>query len=60
MVADWLSRPHISRWWNHEFTTVAVERDFGPSADGTEPSEDHLCLLNDEPVGLFQFCYYSD
>jgi aminoglycoside 6'-N-acetyltransferase len=59
-MADWLSRPHISRWWNHEFTSDAVERDFGPSADGAEPSEDYICLLNDEPVGLLQFCYYSD
>ncbi|TPW11645.1 MAG: GCN5-related N-acetyltransferase [Acidimicrobiaceae bacterium] len=33
LLAGWLAEPHVARWWNHEFTTEAVERDFGQSAD---------------------------
>ena len=50
----------MARWWNHEVTYEAVERDFGPSADGAEPNEDHIVLLDGRPVGLIQYARYSD
>ena len=60
LLARWLAEPHVARWWNHEYTAEAVERDFGASVDGDEPSEDHLVLLNEEPIGLIQYCRYAD
>ncbi|ACV81121.1 GNAT family N-acetyltransferase [Nakamurella multipartita] len=65
LLATWLGRPHVARWWNHEFTAAAVDRDFGPSARGEEPNEDLLVLLSDErgrdrPVGLVQRSYWHD
>ena len=60
LLAGWLAEPHVSRWWNHEFTGDAVERDFGASADGKEPSEDHLVLLDDRAIGLIQYSRYAD
>jgi aminoglycoside 6'-N-acetyltransferase len=60
LVAHWLAAPHVARWWNHEFTPEALERDFGTSADGGEPSEDHLVLRDGEPIGLMQFARYRD
>ena len=60
LLAHWLAEPHVARWWNHEFTLAAVERDFGQSADGHEPSEDHLALLDDRPIGLIQYSRYAD
>lgn len=67
LLATWLSHPHVSRWWNHEFTAEAVERDFGPSARGEEPSEDLLALLDERPagpaerpIGLLQRCFWHD
>ena len=60
MLAGWLAEPHVARWWAHEFTAEAVERDFGPSADGAEPGEDHLVLLDGRPIGLVQFSRYAD
>lgn len=64
-LATWLAHPHVARWWNHEFTAAAVERDFGPSARGEEPNEDLLALLVDEsgrerPVGLVQRSFWHD
>jgi aminoglycoside 6'-N-acetyltransferase len=60
LLAAWLAEPHVARWWNHEFTAAAVERDFGQSADGAEPNEDYLALLDDRPIGLLQFCHYAE
>jgi aminoglycoside 6'-N-acetyltransferase len=54
LLAGWLAAPHVARWWCHEFTPEALERDFGPTADGREPNEDWLALVDGEPVGLVQ------
>lgn len=59
-LAGWLAQPHVHRWWFHEFTPEAVERDFGPSARGEEPNEDLLALLDGRPVGLVQRCFWHD
>jgi aminoglycoside 6'-N-acetyltransferase len=58
-LCRWLAEPHVLRWWNHEFTPEAVERDFGPVVDGAEPSEDHLALLDSHPLGLIQYSHYA-
>lgn len=54
LLARWLAAPPVARWWNHEWSAGAVERDFGPSADGLEPNEDWLALVEGRPVGLVQ------
>lgn len=60
LLAHWLAQPHVVRWWHHESTPDAVERDFGPTVDGAEPSEDLLVLLEAEPIGLLQRSRYAD
>jgi aminoglycoside 6'-N-acetyltransferase len=60
MLAAWLAEPHVRRWWNHEFTAQAVERDFGRSADGDEPSEDHVAMLDGRAIGLVQYARFCD
>ena len=60
LLATWLARPHVQRWWNHDTSPDAVERDFGPAARGEEPSEDLLALLDDRPFGLVQRCRLAD
>jgi aminoglycoside 6'-N-acetyltransferase len=60
LLAQWLANPHVVRWWNHETSPEAVERDFGASADGTEPSEDFLFLVDGVPAGLIQRSRLAD
>lgn len=60
VLAGWLAEPHVARWWNHEFTNQAVERDFGLTADGEEPGEDHIALLDGRPIGVIQYSRYAD
>ncbi len=60
LLARWLAEPHVHRWWFHESSPDAVERDFGPTARGEEPAEDLLALVDGEPVGLVQRCRWED
>ena len=60
LLARWLAEPHVHRWWHHDLGLGAVERDFGPTARGEEPSEDLLALVDDEPVGLVQRSRWED
>ena len=54
LLRRWLQEPLVARWWNHETTPEAVERDFGPSLDGADPTELLLVSEDGVPVGLAQ------
>lgn len=54
LLTEWLREPQVARWWNHETTAEAVERDFGPSVRGEEPGEDLVVLVDGHPIGLLQ------
>jgi aminoglycoside 6'-N-acetyltransferase len=60
LLRAWLAQPYVARWWNHETTHEAVERDFGPTARGEEPAEDLLALLDGRPFGLAQRSRIAD
>ena len=62
-LARWLSSTRVARFWNHETTPEAIERDFGGSVDGTEPSDDFIVEDAGVPVGFIQrsrICDYAD
>jgi aminoglycoside 6'-N-acetyltransferase len=54
LLASWLAEPLVARWWNHETTPEAIERDFGPSVDGRDATEMFLACGSDQPFGLIQ------
>jgi aminoglycoside 6'-N-acetyltransferase len=54
LLARWLAEPAVARWWNHETTPEALERDFGPSVDGRDPTEMFLAMSGDRPFGFIQ------
>jgi aminoglycoside 6'-N-acetyltransferase len=54
MLAAWLAEPVVSRWWNHEVTPAAIERDFGASVDGADATELFVASLAGRPFGLIQ------
>jgi len=54
LLANWLSEPTVARWWNHETSPEALEKDFGAEVDGTEPSEVFLAWADGRPFGLIQ------
>lgn len=60
LLARWLAEPPVARWWNHETTPAALERDFGASVRGEEPGEDLVVLLDGRPVGILQRARVAD
>lgn len=54
LLAEWLSQPHVSQWWRHDPSPTAVEADFGPAVDGTDPTDVILVFQDDRPIGLMQ------
>lgn len=60
LLATWLAEPHVHRWWHHDFTAAAVERDFGPTVDGDDPSRDYIVDLDGAPIGVIQWMRYAD
>jgi aminoglycoside 6'-N-acetyltransferase len=54
LLGGWLAEPLVRRWWNHETSPAAVERDFGPSVDGADVAEFFLALTASRPFGLIQ------
>ncbi|MGP6170413.1 GNAT family N-acetyltransferase [Microbacterium sp. A204] len=54
LLAEWLSRPHVHRYWHHDFSSEGVARDFGPGTRGDEAGEDLLVHLDGVPVALVQ------
>jgi aminoglycoside 6'-N-acetyltransferase len=46
--------PHVSPWWSDEPTVTALETSYGPSVDGTDPTEGFIIELEGRPVGFIQ------
>lgn len=53
-ISAWLATPHVARWWCDDPSDAAVAAQYGPSVDGTDPTEVFLVLAQDEPIGLIQ------
>jgi aminoglycoside 6'-N-acetyltransferase len=53
-VARWLALPHVAPWWSDEPTVTALETSYGPSVDGTDPTEGFIIELEGRPVGFIQ------
>ena len=54
LLSQWLSRPHVRRWWNDDPSLAAIEADYGGCVDGSEPAEVFIAHCGAIPVGLIQ------
>jgi aminoglycoside 6'-N-acetyltransferase len=53
-VGRWLTEPVVARWWHDDPSAEALEAQYGPVVDGTEPSEVFIVGLDGHPIGLIQ------
>jgi aminoglycoside 6'-N-acetyltransferase len=60
LLERWLATSHVARWWDHEFTPAAVERDFGSTVDGVESTAAYIVLADGGPLGLIQCSRFAD
>ena len=60
LLARWLAEPHVARWWNHDPSAAAIERDFGAVIDGDDPADVSIVDHDEQPVGLLQRYRFAD
>jgi aminoglycoside 6'-N-acetyltransferase len=44
LLAEWLGRPHVARWWREPSDLAAVEAVYGPLIDGSDPTEGFIAV----------------
>lgn len=54
LVSEWLTMPHVARWWANDPSAAAIEAGYGGCVDGTEPAEAFIVRRDDKPIGLIQ------
>ena len=54
LLADWLGRPHVERWWREAADLKSVRCRYGPLIEGSDPSEAFLWVVDGEPIGYVQ------
>ncbi len=60
LLARWLAEPLVARWWDDDPTPEAVEQQYGPCVDGTDPTAVYLGIHDGEPIGLVQVYAFAD
>jgi aminoglycoside 6'-N-acetyltransferase len=60
LLTRWLTEPLVARWWADDPSPAAVEAQYGPSIDGTDPTRVFLGLHEGRPVGLVQVYRFAD
>jgi aminoglycoside 6'-N-acetyltransferase len=44
LLAEWLQRPHVARWWREPADFPAVEAAYGPMVDRSDPTEGFIAV----------------
>ncbi len=60
LLSRWLAEPLVARWWDDDPSPEAVERQYGPSVDGDDPTALYLGLHEGRPVGFVQVYAFAD
>jgi aminoglycoside 6'-N-acetyltransferase len=72
-LRGWLNQPHVYAWWGVDATAdglggpgpqaataAQVEAEYGPAADGLDPTAQFVILVDGDPVGLIQWYRLHD
>lgn len=60
LLAVWFAAPHVEPWWQEPVGPDALEANYGPVVDGTDPTEVRIVTLGGVPVGLIQRYLLAD
>jgi len=60
LLHEWLQRPHVRRWWSEPGAYDATVEHYGPSIEGTDPTDLYLILVDVEAVGFIQTYLVAD
>jgi len=59
-LSHWLAQPHVARFWCEPSEPDAVLERYGPSLDGTDPTELFIVQLAGRPIGMVQRYLLAD
>ncbi len=72
-LRSWLNQPHVYEWWGtesgpdglggpgpHAATAAQVAEEYGPAADGVDPTSRFVILVDGVPAGLIQWYRLCD
>jgi aminoglycoside 6'-N-acetyltransferase len=54
ILATWFAEPHVARWWREPSDPVSVKQNYGPLADGLDPTEGFIVHFSGRPIGYVQ------
>lgn len=54
LLASWLARPHVERWWREPTDLACVQARYRPLVEGTDPTEGLVVMLDARPIGFVQ------
>ncbi len=54
MLGDWLSRPHVERWWREPSDPASVEQNYRPMLDGSDRTQGFVVRFRGRPIGFVQ------
>jgi aminoglycoside 6'-N-acetyltransferase len=60
VIARWLGRTHVRRWWREPSDLASVEENYGRLLDGSDPTEGFIVHLSGRPIGYLQRCLIDD
>lgn len=60
LLQAWLSRPHVDAWWHERLDLAGLERHYGPTIDGREPTHVFVIEHHQEPIGFIQWYRWAD
>jgi aminoglycoside 6'-N-acetyltransferase len=60
LLQQWLSEPHVDRWWHQPLDLPSLEKKYGPRIDGKEPIHVFIMEYGDRPIGWIQWYRWSD
>jgi aminoglycoside 6'-N-acetyltransferase len=54
VLAWWLGRAHVRRWWQEDPEVDAVRERYRPAVQGTDPTDLYVVVLDGRDIGMIQ------
>jgi aminoglycoside 6'-N-acetyltransferase len=54
LLALWLGRPHVEKWWREPADLETVEARYGPMINGSDSTDGFIVMSGGRPIGFMQ------
>ena len=60
LLKQWLSEPHVDKWWNEPLNLAGIEDKYGPRVDKIDPTNVFIMEHEGRSVGWIQWYRWKD